>query len=299
MNLVIGAIVFFVSVFSTSFCAAGPVESESIFPAIFGKIRTTIVAGNETLMEVARREGFGYDVVVNSNKSVDPWLPGNGTEVILPGKVIVPYGARPGLTINLAELRLFLILERKDRSYQVGVYPLGIGREGRSTPEGVFRIKDKQQHPYWRVPEWLRQEDPSLPQVMSPGPNNPLGDYWLGLSAPGYGIHGTNQPFGVGRRVSSGCMRMYPHDIAALYTRVETGTPVTISYQPIKATSNGNNLLLEVHPDYLGRFSNPFQHALQVIAKTGWPDLVNYSQVRDVVRTQRGIPEIVGVRLDE
>jgi hypothetical protein len=89
---------------------------------------------------------------------------------------------------------------------------------------------------------------------------------------------------------------MYPHDIAALYARVETGTPVTISYQPIKAAGNGNNLLLEVHPDYLGRYSNPFQQALHVIGKAGWPGRVNYSQVREVVRAQRGVPEIVGVR---
>ena len=299
MNLVKGAIVFLVAIFSTTAFAAGLNDPETLFPRVFGEIRTTTSSGDETLMEVARREGFGFDVVVNSNRAVDPWSPGNGTEIILPGKVIVPYGAQTGLTINLAELRLFHIIERDDRSYQVGIYPLGIGRQGRATPEGVFHINVKQQHPYWRVPEWLRQEDPSLPQVMSPGPNNPLGDYWLGLSAPGYGIHGTNRPFGVGRRISSGCIRMYPHDIAALYARVAIGTPVTISYQPIKATGNGDKLLLEVHPDYLGRFRDPFQHALHVISRTGWAGMVNYSQVRDVVRSQRGIPETVGVRSDE
>ena len=299
MNLVTGVIVLFVFVVAAFFCAADSVASQERFPEITGEIRKTITSGNETLMEVARREGFGYDVVVNSNKSVDPWNPKNGTEIILPGKVIVPSGAQTGLTINLAELRLFHIIEREDRSYQVGVYPLGIGREGRATPEGVFHINVKKQHPYWRVPEWLRKEDPSLPMVMSPGPKNPLGDYWLGLSAPGYGIHGTNRPFGVGRRVSSGCMRMYPHDIATLYARVETGTPVRISYQPIKATGNGNNLLLEVHPDYLGRFTDLFQQALHVIAKTGWSGMVNYSLVREVVRIQSGIPEIVGVRHGE
>jgi L,D-transpeptidase ErfK/SrfK len=248
---------------------------------------------------VARREGFGYEGVANSNRSIDPWHPGSGTKIILPGRAIVPYGAGPGLTINLAELRLFHLIERDDGRYRVDLYPLGIGREGRSTPEGVFRINVKKQGPHWRVPEWLREQDPGLPRFMAPGPNNPLGDYWLGLSAPGYGIHGTNRPFGVGRRVSSGCIRMYPHDIARLYARVDTGTPVSISYQPIKATGNGDNLLLEVHPDYLGRFDDLFQHALHVISKTGWPGLVNYSQVQEVVRKQGGLPEIVGIRRDE
>ena len=90
MHLVIGTIVFFVSAFSASFCAAAPVVQNPLVPAVFGEIRTTIVSGNEPLMDVARREGFGYDVLVNSNRSVDPWQPGNGTEIILPGKIIVP-----------------------------------------------------------------------------------------------------------------------------------------------------------------------------------------------------------------
>jgi L,D-transpeptidase ErfK/SrfK len=134
---------------------------------------------------------------------------------------------------------------------------------------------------------------------MLPAPKNPLRAFWRGLSAPGYGIHGTNQPFGVGRRASSGCVRVYPHDIVALYTKVETGTPVTISYQPSKAAGNGNNLLLGVHPDYLGRFKDLFQWAFNVIAKARWQGRVNYSQVREVARAQRGIPEIVAVRLKE
>lgn len=250
-------------------------------------------------MEVARREGFGYEVVANSNRSVDPWHPGSGAKIILPGRAIVPYGARAGLTINLAELRLFHITPREDDHYRVDIYPLGIGREGRSTPEGVYRIQVKKQHPYWRVPDWLRAQDSSLPQVMAPGPNNPLGDYWLGLSAPGYGIHGTNRAFGVGRRVSSGCLRMYPHDIATLYARVATGTPVSISYQPVKATGDGDSLLLEVHPDYLGRFGDLFQHALQVISKTGWSGMVDYAQIKDAVGQQAGVPVIVGFRKHE
>lgn len=299
MHLVPAAIICFAAVFSTSVCTAGPAAPQTAFPEVSGAIRTTVTASNETLMEVARREGFGYDVVVNSNRSIDPWQTRAGTEIILPGRAIVPSGAQAGLTINLAELRLFHIVQLDDGRYRVDIYPLGIGREGRATPEGVFHIKVKKERPYWRVPEWLREQEPHLPLVVAPGPQNPLGDYWLGLSAPGYGIHGTNRPFGVGRRVSSGCLRMYPQDIARLFARVETGTPVSISYQPIKATGQSDSLLLEVHPDYLGRFADLFQHALHVISKTGWSGQVNYSQVQEVVRKQAGLPEIVGVRRGE
>jgi L,D-transpeptidase ErfK/SrfK len=299
MMRVLVHIMSFVFALSTFSHASSVIEPKSKFPKISGEIRTTITTGNETLMEVARREGFGYEMLANSNRFVDPWNPKSGTKIILPGKVIVPYGSKTGLTINLAELRLFHIMNLKDGNYQINIYPLGIGREGRWTPEGNFRIIVKKEHPQWQVPIGLRKQDPSLPQVMSTGPLNPLGDYWLGLSEIGYGIHGTNQPFGVGRRVSYGCMRMYPQDIVTLYAQVEIGTPVRINYQPVKATSNGDNLLLEVHPDYLGRFGDLFQHALNMISKTGWSGMVDYAKVQDVVRAQGSIPEIIGHRSDE
>lgn len=293
MNPTLICVFSILSVFASLGHAASAVATESTFPAVSGKITTTRTIGDETLMEVALRAGFGYEAVANSNRSLDPWKPGRGTEVILPGKALVPYGAKAGLTINLAELRLFHISALKD-GYRVSIYPLGIGREGRETPEGQFRVIVKQEHPGWRVPEGLRVQEPGLPQVVPPGPHNPLGDYWLGLSAPGYGVHGTNRPLGVGRRVSYGCMRLYPQDIATLYRQIEPGTPVQISYQPIKAAMDGGKLLLEVHPDYQGRFDDPFQNALHVISKTGWQGDIDYSLVRGVVRAQQGLPQIIG-----
>jgi L,D-transpeptidase ErfK/SrfK len=286
-------------VFSTHCNAINIFEDESRIPVVAGEIRTTRATESETLMEIARREGLGYEVVANSNRQLDPWNPGSGAEVILPGKTIMPYGGKPGLHINLAELRLFHLIDLQDGNYVLNVYPLGIGRKGRETPLGQFHIIVKKKSPQWLVPEGLRVQDPTLPQVMPSGPQNPLGDYWLGLSASGYGIHGTNRPFGVGRRVSYGCIRLYPQDISTLYDQVEIGTPVQISYQPIKAAINDHNLLLEVHPDYMSLFDDPFQHALNVISKTGWPGGIDYSKVRDVVEEQKGMPEIIGHRPHE
>lgn len=244
-------------------------------------------------MEVARREGLGFEVVANSNRHLDPWVPREGSTVLLPEEIILPYGAQLGLTINLAELRLFHFT--KDETPRVSAYPLGIGREGRETPEGFYRVVVKKEQPDWRVPEGLRKTDPSLPKIVPPGPQNPLGDYWLGLSAPGYGVHGTNRPYGVGRRVSYGCLRMYADDIATLYQQIETGAPVQITYQPVKAAWQGDYLLLESHPDYLHRFEDLFQHALSVISRTGWPGEVDYARVKEAVFTQSSLPEIVGM----
>ncbi|MDX1269337.1 MAG: L,D-transpeptidase family protein [Oceanisphaera sp.] len=183
-------------------------------------------------MEVARRTGLGFENLANANPDIDPWLPPQGTKLMLPTQTILPAGAGRGLTINLAEMRLYAFLPQ---SSEILVYPLGIGREGRNTPEGTFKVINKKVNPIWRVPAGLREEDPSLPRLVHPGPDNPLGSYWLGLTAPGYGIHGTNRPFGVGRKVSYGCLRMYPEHIEALFPMVAPGTPVRIVYQPAKA----------------------------------------------------------------
>jgi len=263
-------------------------------PAVVGEVSMTTIRAGETLMDIARQEGLGYENIANANRHLDPWIPEVGAEVVLPRKVIVPDGAGPGIIINLAELRLFHLTGDRQEGFRADIYPLGIGREGRETPEGDYRVVIKKARPEWRVPEALRAQDPSLPKIMPSGPQNPLGDYWLGLSAPGYGIHGTNRPFGVGRRVSYGCLRMYPWDIAKLYGLVKEGTPVVITYQPIKAARDNEALLLEVHPDYLQRYPDPFQQALTAISKTGWPGQVDYARVREVVRAQNTLPETIG-----
>lgn len=273
---------------------AAAIDDKVASPVIAGEIRTTRVHGGETLMEVARREGLGFENLVNSNQQLDPWKPGEGNQVTLPGKAILPAGATPGIVINLAELRLFHIQKTPLDKQSVTIYPLGIGRKGRETPQGTYRVVVKQEDPVWQVPAGLRLEDPKMPLIVPPGPENPLGSYWLGLSAHGYGVHGTNRPLGVGRRISYGCLRMYPEDIATLYNQVSVGTPVTITYQPVKAAWSGEHLLLEAHPDYQGHHKDLFQEALKVISKTGWPDEIDYAKVKDVVNAQRSLPEIVG-----
>jgi L,D-transpeptidase ErfK/SrfK len=99
----------------------------------------------------------------------------------------------------------------------------------------------------WRVPENIREENPELPAFVPPGDENPLGKYWLQLSVNGYGIHGTNRPYGIGREVSHGCIRLYPEDIEMLATFVEPGIPVKIINEPVKAGRYNNKVYIEVH----------------------------------------------------
>lgn len=214
--------------------------------AIIGHNLDYVVGPGETLMEIARRAGIGFDNLQRANPGIDPWKPPVGQRLLLPKAVLAPDLIRPGITINLAELRLYLVWN-EGGARKVRVYPVGIGREGWATPLGEYRISVVIDNPDWTPPASLRLEKPELPGRVPPGPGNPLGSRWIGLTAEGVGIHGSNQPYGVGRRVSHGCIRLYPEDILDLAGRVKPGTPVRIVDQPVKQLLFNDRLYLEVH----------------------------------------------------
>jgi L,D-transpeptidase ErfK/SrfK len=214
--------------------------------AVIGHNRDYIISAGETLMELAWRTGIGFANLEKANPGVDPWSPPGGVRLVLPSAALLPGGAGEGITINLAELRLYFIWV-EDGVRKVRIYPVGIGREGWNTPLGESRVRVIIDNPNWTPPASVRVEKPELPGVVPPGPDNPLGRIWIGLSSPGVGIHGTNQPMGVGRRVSHGCIRLYPQDIADLATRVKRGTGVLIVDQPVKHIVRNGILYLEVH----------------------------------------------------
>lgn len=216
---------------------------------LVGAVRQVQSRYEDTLSDIARDNDLGYTEITETNQQVDPWLPGEGTTVVLPTQFILPPGSREGIVINLAELRLYYYPKGENR---VITHPLGIGREGWSTPTGKARVTRKQRNPSWRPPLSIRQEheaegDP-LPRVVKPGPENPLGDFAIYLSMPGYLLHGTNKPFGVGMRVSHGCIRLYPEDIASLFEQVAADTPVRIINEPYKAGWLNDRLYVEAHP---------------------------------------------------
>lgn len=271
-----------------------PAFAAPLSPPVLGGNAILALEPDTTLMEVAVQTGVGFQALQNANPEIDPWTPLPGMRIRVPKQALFPGKPVAGLTINLAELRLYYL--PSVTSTEGTFYPLGIGRQGWETPEGDFQVVIKREKPIWRVPSTIKAEHPELPDYIPAGPHNPLGDYWLGLSAPGYGLHGTNRPQGVGRRVSHGCIRLYDQDIASLYECVETGTRVQIIYQPGKAAQQGDLLLLEVHPDYLGRYPDMFQEALTRIAQLGWNGEIDYDKVLTATREQTGIPVAVGQR---
>ncbi|MDQ2694262.1 MAG: L,D-transpeptidase family protein [Pseudomonadota bacterium] len=220
---------------------------------VIGQVQVVIARHEDTLPDLARRFNLGYEEIVAANPGVDPWLPGAGTRIVLPTQFVLPDAPREGIVLNLATLRLFYFLPAgADQPQTVITHPVGIGRVGWATPTGTTRIVSKAANPTWHVPESIRREhaergDP-LPATVPPGPDNPLGSHALRLALPGYLLHGTNKPYGVGMRVSHGCIRLYPEDVAALYQQVPVDTPVHIVNQPMLAGWRGGMLYLEAHP---------------------------------------------------
>jgi L,D-transpeptidase ErfK/SrfK len=219
---------------------------------VVGAVTIIKARADDTLIEIARRHGLGYEDIVRANPDVDTWLPGEGTDVVLPTRYVLPPGKRRGLILNLPEYRLYYFPEPKaGEPATVMTYPMSIGRMDWETPLGRTSVIQKVTNPSWYPPASVRAEheadgDP-LPRIVPPGPDNPLGKHAMRLGLPGYLIHGTNRPAGVGMRVTHGCIRLFPEDIGFLFGKVGIDTPVRIINEPVKIGWDGDELVVEVH----------------------------------------------------
>ncbi len=256
---------------------------------LVGTNQRYFVDEGDSLIQLARSLGLGYEALAAANPDVEPWTPETGRQILLPYSTILAGKLRMGITINLAEYKLYLLWEEKG-DIQVRIYPVGIGSTGWETPEGTFTVREKIARPGWTVPAAIRAERPGLPAQVPPGPDNPLGDYWIGFTERSHGIHGTNEPFGIGRRSSHGCIRLYPEDIRDLYARVTLGTPVHVIYQPIKVGVRDGALYLEAHRDYLGRFSDPLREVKRQALLLGWAEDLDRETMERILQDHRGIP---------
>jgi L,D-transpeptidase ErfK/SrfK len=220
---------------------------------VLGEVQVTQSRHEDTLADIARRFDVGYDELIRANPGVDPWLPGEGTRIILPTQWVLPDAPADGVVINVAAMRLFYFPKPKKGEQRVVItYPIGVGKVGWATPIGSTTVVSKRKDPMWTPPQSVRKEhakngDP-LPARVPAGPDNPLGAYAMNLGWPSYLIHGTNKPPGVGMRASHGCIRLYPEDIAALFPMIAIGTKVTVVNQPLLYRWQGNNLYVQSYP---------------------------------------------------
>ena len=271
---------------------------------VIGHLQGAVAASEDTLLDIGRRYNVGYEELTLANPGVDPWIPGDGTLVVIPSRYVLPDAPRTGIVLNLAEMRLYYFPDPLDAPRRrVITHPISIGQVGWSTPLGTTKIVAKVENPAWYPPASIRAEAEAngepLPLMVPAGPDNPLGTHALAFEKKGYLIHGTNKPFGLGMRVSHGCVRMYPEDIISLFQAVPVNTPVHVVNQPVKTGWRDGVLYVEAHPAAgeleLGETPEAGDAMHQVVAMTS-PEQskhIRWEQVTAVVETLTGIPYAV------
>ncbi|SHO54587.1 L,D-transpeptidase family protein [Vibrio quintilis] len=260
-----------------------------------GEIVYHQVEKGETVAAVADKYDVGFLAVMEANPGVDPFLPTPGDILTIPAQTILPDVPYEGIVVNLAELRLYYFEPAK---HLVHIFPVGIGRIGRDTPEMKTRVSEKRPNPTWTPPQSIRNEYKKkgidLPSVVPAGPDNPLGLFALRLAhgAGDYLIHGTNKNFGIGLRVSSGCIRMNPKDIDWLFHQVRVGEKVRVIDEPVKVSLEPERAVyMEVH-EPLTRSDGSKKRLSLPQALVWWLDEFNYpdKKAKAALVTKNGIP---------
>ncbi|MDL1956211.1 MAG: L,D-transpeptidase family protein [Candidatus Desulfofervidus auxilii] len=269
-----------------SLFAAGAYPYHVPNKTVIGVILKHKIKKEETMLDIARRYGLGYQELMLLYPNMDPWLPPAGKTIEIPTQWVLPHFKGKGLVINVAELRLFLFLSDIGL---VKTYPVGIGVQEFPTPFGDFKVIEKKKNPIWQIPPSLRKEYGGRFQIL-PGPENPLGKFWIGLSADGYGIHGTNSPWGIGRLVSHGCIRLYPEDIKELFPFVKIGMPVKIIYEPVKFGFLNKKIYVEVHPDIYHKIVDLFSYGIKKAKTLNLLSRINLNIFLKALKEKKGIP---------
>jgi len=261
---------------------------------IVGRLGAVTLEKGDTLPDIARHFGLGINAISAANPKVDVWAPKGGEQVILPLSFILPDAPRKGIVVNVATMRLFQY-KGEGSSLAVSTYPVGVGTKERPTPIGPTKIYRKTARPTWHVPASIAEDhrkkgDPLPPQI-PPGPENPLGEYALYLSKPGYLIHGTNKPASVGLKATNGCMRLYPENIKELFNDTPVNTPVAIVNQPYLVGQRDGVLYLEAHTPLEDsgalELARIYDELRTVEKKTGRP--LDWNKVKEV-QPRQGIP---------
>ncbi|GAA0581654.1 L,D-transpeptidase family protein [Caenispirillum bisanense] len=264
-------------------------------------VTTYVVKKGDTFHEIAKAKGLGFLELRAANPDVEPWMPEPGSEIVIPSIHIAPRAMDKGILLSLGGMRLFHFRGNG----QVDSYAVGIGAEGLETPLGTTTVVSKRKDPTWTPTANIRKRKPYLPASIGPGPDNPLGNRAMYLGWPAYLIHGTNLPDGIGRRTSSGCIRMYPWDVEAIYEKVDVGTRVMSVDDRYSVAFDSGRLWLEVHPTLTGwnlledREELPpsilSQDIINAIVAAAPEDVtVDWEAAERVVREQRGYPVAIG-----
>ncbi len=252
---------------------------------VVGSVQHYRLKKGDDLLEVARHYDLGWTEIGAMYRHWDPFLPPIGAEMTIPTLWIVPDNRGKQIIVNTGEMRLYYYV---NNNTQVYTYPIGMGVLDFKTPTGNFHVNQKKVNPDWHIPKQLQKKYQMA--VMPAGPDNPMGEYKLGLNWGDYGIHGCNLPWAVGRLVSHGCTRLYPEDIKKLFAMVPMGTKVEYIYEPAKIGFRQGRIYLSVHDDVYFKIRSMLLHVLAMLEQRGLTNQVSMRRVLQVVEEQTGMP---------
>jgi L,D-transpeptidase ErfK/SrfK len=276
-----------VPAFSYSFPQPKAEKEFSRFRTVVGIPEIYTIQPEDTLLDVAREYGLGYLELRRLYPDLDPWLPSSGQKLTLPLQWVLPPKGKADIVINIPELRLYHFYSPDGLSL-VRSFPVGLGDKDSPSPLGEFPVGEKRTQPYWYIPQSL--QDKYGMQVMDPGPHNPLGNYWIGLGHSSYGMHGTNNPWSVGRLATNGCIRLYPKHIQPLFQEVSLGEKVQLIYEPVKLGVLLGRVYAEAHPDIYDKLEDYLDFAYRKLMESGYSRLVDLQKFRQVLQERNGLP---------
>jgi L,D-transpeptidase ErfK/SrfK len=254
-----------------------------------------LVQPGDYLIKIGARFGIAARLIAESNSIPYESRLAPGTSLRLDNRHIVPQSMENGLLINIPQRLLFYF----EAGVLAGHFPVGLGRPDWRTPVGSFIVTSMQSDKVWNVPksiqEEMRRERKAVKSLVPPGPDNPLGRHWIGLSIPGIGIHSTIAPASVYHFQSHGCIRMHADDMAGLFQRVSTGTPGWIVYQPVLLTVlDDGRIFLEVHRDIYEQSPDPRLVVERLARDQSLAPWLNWQRVDEAVRRKTGLATEVG-----
>jgi L,D-transpeptidase ErfK/SrfK len=273
---------------SMALCGVGAQEPPAR-PPLVGEEWLHVVVTGESWATIGARIGVAPAVLASRNgRSVKAPLKA-GDAIVIDNRHIVPDSSEDGLIVNVPQRLVFYFADGNLQAH----YPVAVGRADWQTPLGEFTIVLKEENPTWDVPLSIQQEmrragKPVVKSIL-PGPTNPLGRYWMGLSLGSVGMHGTVAPLSIYHFATHGCIRLHPDDIESLYLQVVEGERGRIVYEPVLVAFDGTDVYLEVHPDAYGRVPDPLRRALELLDSAGLKGLIDLTEITRVVRSAEGL----------
>jgi len=279
---------WFIVVQGLAILSAAPFRLADGSASIVGRVQQYEVRKGDSLTGIGARFGVDIRAVATDNLIAPKAILKPGQILSIDNRHIVPPGPIDGVLINIPQRMLFVAWDGR----LAGAYPIAAGGPGWQTPTGVFEISFKEINPTWDVPISIQREmaqaGKAVLTVVPPGPQNPLGDRWIGLENSSVGIHGTNAPSSIYRLATHGCIRLHPEDARALFELVEPGMTVSFIYAPIMAAEDGGRLWLEVHADSYRRIADATQLAIAALAALGASEGFDEEAVRLCLRERQG-----------